>query len=196
MKAKNCCAAVAVGAVVLGCWMVQGASTNELQDDIAPLIRYVVTATNGLKLGILPRTEPIRVEDEIWLFLSLGPPHPRVGSVHAPKDEYLARIELFDTNNVPVPKTELGKKYKLAPLPPWRREVLQTDPRSHGRRYSWPLSYQWHKFLEFPPPAKLFRIEAPGRYHLRMEFQLYDVRYTNRTGVRFPPVELPVIRSD
>lgn len=196
MKAKKCCAAAAFGIVVLGCWLAQGASTNELKDEVAPYIRHVVTATNGLKLGILPRTQTIRVEDEIWLFLSLSPPHQRVGYVYAPQDEYLARFELLDTNNVPVPKTVLGNKYKLAPLPPWSREVLQTDPRSHGRRYDWPLSYQWHMFLRFPPPAKLFRIEAPGTYRLWMNFQVYEKQRTNRIVVRFPPIEVPVIRSD
>jgi len=193
---------------VLGCSVMYGSPTNQPSDEISRHIRYSVTATNGLQLGVAVRASATnRTDQEIWLWFSREEEGTSV--VYVPTDERLVRVELYDTNNVPLSKTAEGKKYKFAPLLRWDKSLVRQHQRTpqawyvpKGRSVAQSeqgertFYWEWSKFLALPPPTRLFKIEQPGTYRLVMEFQVFEKHGTNKNVVRFPPLEIPVVRAD
>gem|GEM_PF-3399386 len=188
--------------------MARGEATNDLRDEISQYICYSVTATNGLKLGVVAGPSGTNtVDDEVWLFFSLE--REGILPVYVPRDEYLVRIELFDSHNLPLPKTTAGRSYQLAPRLKWDKSRVRLHQRSpqlwpvwkgrsvaHSAEGQSPFYREWTEFLKFPPPSQLFRIEKVGAYRLVMEFQVFVKKGVEKPVVRFPPLEIPVVRSD
>jgi hypothetical protein len=156
-----------------------------------------VQLTNGLTLGL----SAIRVgtgtnTTEIPLGLILKDPVRTSSTIYTPKDEYLARMKLYDSNNVPVVKTALGRKYgqKFDELSHWDRKFAS---RPHGRPAMVPIGQDWEYACVLPAVSQLFDITKPGVYRLEMEVQvmvLYLGKHQVRQISRFPPIKLNVVK--
>ena len=171
--------------------------TNGYADN---LDKYIVSAqsTNGLVLGItvidfqggkdtvdLPRQlvfkAPINTRSVFFI----------------PKEEYLAKIELYDSNNNPVTKTELGSRYGIN-FNDIYWDIAKFAKRPHSQTN---VSDAWSFGCDLPKTSDLFVITKPGKYRLKLEVQimLYALDTTKkqtRQILRFPPVEITVTKPE
>ena len=158
--------------------------------------KYIVSvqSTNGLALGItiidtkdgqdtidLPRQ---------WLFKSPTNTH---SMLFMPKEEYLVRMELYDSSNNPVAKTELGKKYGES-FDDIYWDINKYAKRPHGHTK---VSDTWSFGYDLPKTSELFVVTKPDEYRLKLEVQimLYFLDMTKRQTrqiIRFPPIEIKV----
>lgn len=109
--------------------------------------------------------------------------------------EYAYQVEMFDTNGIAVPRTELGKQvgskfldYNPTSSKHINIERMLVDRKDHGSTL----------FVLFCP-TDFFKITKPGSYTLRIRFQILAFPdtgpnrgdYTN-VLVRFPPLNYPL----
>ena len=132
--------------------------------------------------------------NEIYLFLA--PLHPRA--------YHLCRVEMTDTNGQPHAKTPIaielnanfwtqtnvfnaGELKKLKPE--WKHLTPNiASPRSFGG-----IAHHFYK------PEQLFKIEKPGKYILKLEFQVIKaVEYRPGAAayvITFPPIEIQIVKN-
>ena len=176
------------------CQHVSGKDTNDY--DHGKYIHYLVTATNGLKIGsfsgdLLSPTNP--TDRPIELLFSMP---DKVGWVYQPKKEYFGFFVLYDATNHSVPKTALGTSYKLTKIPRWDNEFMQLTRM--GNQYV-PINIDAHDgwstgAIDLPSAAQLFKLEKPGSYRLVLEAQVFLKEGARKDIVRFPPLEIPLIK--
>ena len=113
-------------------------------------------------------------------------------------------MQLLDQNGSKVPPTALGATLgsRFSELTGYSSEIAEKIPANgsnsehpHVRNLR-PDAYAGEKF---PPPEQLFKIVDSGRYSLRLEFQVFEVKRkgTNYTHnlIHIPPIEVPVIKQ-
>jgi hypothetical protein len=116
-----------------------------------------------------------------------------------PECAYL--VELLDTNGIVVPKTKLGKKvgtkffdFDAVPRKDVKVRHLHVDKRGEPAAVDY-LFYPYHV-------SDLFQIKNPGRYTLRIWFQMLAFPrtgpnrrdYTNNL-IRFPPLDYQLVKA-
>jgi hypothetical protein len=128
--------------------------------------------------------------------------------------EYAYQVELFDTNGIAIPKTEAGKKVGT--------KFLDFNTNSFVLRSSGPEGYSgpggrfgvkaqmtivrekaWpYEMLLIFRPSDLFKIEKPGKYVLRIRFQVIAFPRTGikrgdytKNLIRFPPLDYPLTKD-
>jgi hypothetical protein len=114
--------------------------------------------------------------------------------------EYAYQVELFDTNGVAMPKTDLGKKAgtKFFDFDSTAYEKGITIKHLHAQKIG--------EVTDSPflfRPSDLFKVEKPGNYTLRIRFQILAFPrtgpnhgdYTNDL-IRFPPLDYPLVKSE
>ena len=124
----------------------------------------------------------------------------KAARIYVPKDEYLGQFTLYNSNNIPLPKTVLGESFKLKTDLHWDRKSVRQIYNTGGMvPEPWPLSNggwgvehlqngksraiyttSWSRPLELPSPSQLFKIEKPGKYRLVLEIQVFLQTGTNR----------------
>lgn len=161
--------------------------------------KYIVSvrATNGLTLGvdvIDAKLGTNSTEVPVGLVFK-APANINESELFMLKNEYIARLELYDSNNHPVAKTKLGSEYgRKFDKAQWGIKEYSNNPHGPtGAKNTW----TWGEML--PKTAELFAVNEPGTYRLKLEAQvmvLYlDVaKKETRQIVRFPPVEIMVTR--
>lgn len=162
-------------------------------DDVDKYIASV-QATNGLALGIsiIDRKLGTNTTEQPVDLVFKAPPNA-TSELFMLKDEYVARIELYDDNNRLVAKTQLGSKLgRNFDEVSWDIKKFASHP--HGPIHP-KDAWAWGKSL--PRISELFALERPGIYYLKVEAQVM-VEYLDMTKkqtrqiVRFPPVEITV----
>jgi len=121
------------------------------------------------------------------------------------KPEFAWQVELFDTNGVAVPKTAAGKnagtkfldfglktavvRSTLGPEPNAQHWVAMEKSMSRGG-------------LLLFRPSDFFKIEKPGKYTLRIRFQILTFPRTGPTSgdytnnlIRFPPLDYTLVKK-
>lgn len=123
--------------------------------------------------------------------------------------EYAYRVELFDATGIAIPTTDAGKRVGIKFLDfDTNSFVLKgTGPDSaHGveaqtifaDRKVWP-----YEMLIMFSPSHLFKIEKPGKYTLRLRFQILafpqigpNRQLGNIDLIRFPPLDYPLVKAE
>jgi len=172
------------------------------------LEKYIVTvgATNGLTLGVTildPRFGTNTTELPIGLLFKA--PTNTHSALYLPQEEYLARLELYDSSNSPVAKTALGSKYgKSFDDLYWDLKKFATPPNGWHPSEMFTPDDKWDSMSwggRLPKISDLFAITKPGTYRLKLEVQIM-LRFLNtsdkptRQILRFPPVEISVIKPE
>lgn len=196
---------------------------NQTNDDIS----YIETKTvDGFSIGItdyygLTNTPTDRgLCFSIWTTNEVGAANQiivtnAVSVIFPTQPENAYQVELFDTNGVAIPKTEVGKKagskffdFNTNSFVVWstggysgpggwfgvkvksQREVVTTKAREPQG--------QMHIIFR---PSDLFMIDKPGNYKLRISFQIIAFPRTgpNRGEyktelIRFPPLDYPLTK--
>jgi len=176
------------------------AQSSRLTNRHPELEKYISTvrATNGLTLGIsIIRLTIGTNSTELPVEFEFKAPSTTNSMLFMPKDEYLVRMELYDSNNVVVPKTELGTKYgKSFDDIYWDIGKFAKSP--HGPTI---VKDAWSWGRQLPKISDLFILTKSGAYHLKLEVQVM-LYYLNmkekqtRQILRFPPVEISVINPE
>ena len=179
--------------------------TNIIAVDFEKNIHYIVVATNGLKLGFFSYTQPpYSVEQAVELSFISFPKSS--GPVYLPKNEYVGRFTLYDTNNLPVPKTALGESFNLKSDLQWNSKLMRQsgtgtngqapDPWHEYSDNEWILYKGWTRLADFPKINELFQIQKSGNYRLVLEVQIFLSTMGNKAIVHFPPLEIPVVQPE
>ena len=157
-----------------------------------------VQASNGIGFGILiiDMRTATNTTDLPISFLFRAPTNT-ASELFILKDEYLARINLYDASNHPVKKTKMGAKYGTKfDKAEWGINKYSSQP--HG-----PVICRdsWMGGLLLPKISELFDLREPGVYRLKVEAQamlmyLDMSKKQVRQIVRFPPVEIMVTRPN
>lgn len=159
------------------------------------------TATSGLTLGVDILDYGIGTNTtELPIGLIFKAPANTQSAFYLPQEEYLARLELYDSNNHAVTKTKLGAQYgQLFDELYWDIGKFATPhngghPKMITVRDEWD-SRSWGCNLQ--KVSDLFTITEPGQYRLKVEVQIM-LLYLNtkekqvRQISRFPPIEIMV----
>ncbi len=164
------------------------------------LEKYIpcVHSTNGLTLGVgIIRLTTGTNTTELPIDLIFKAPTNGHCTLYVPKDEYLVRLGLYDSNNCPVAKTDLGSKYgRYFDDLHWDL-TLANQPHGHPQMRF--IGDTWSSATMLPKTADLFMISKPGQYRLKVEVQillLYLQEKQVREIVRFPPVDIAVTRPE
>lgn len=144
-------------------------------------------------------------------------PTQRVRVIFPNQPENAYQVELFDTNGIPVPKTETGKKVgtKFFDFNTISFLIRATGPGGYSgpggesgvkaqgagvTKRAWEPRGQ---MLLIFRPSDLFDIEKPGRYTLRIRFQIIVFPRTGPQGthyktelIRFPPLDYPLMQPN
>jgi hypothetical protein len=98
---------------------------------------------------------------------------------------YICFGDLLDERGTPVPRSKAGKSFgnRFFDIPLDANKVecrLTQTTAGHS----------------LPPPAKLFEIDKPVTYTLRLQFQVYHKFAKDKPAVlvRFPPIDYPVYK--
>ena len=161
--------------------------------EMAKHIRYIVSATNGIKMGVLllSSSPTNTVEEPIWL--SFSATNEDGACLYIPTDEHLGDISLFDTNNVPMEKTVEGEKFRYLAVDHWDRSIVRQHHITGGRAPDpWIISKDWSRPLELPSPARLFKVEKQGDYRLVLDIHVFLKNGTNKDSIHFPVLIYPV----
>jgi len=164
--------------------------------DLDPYVYHSVSSTNGLILGIGSWPESIGYNDktlnaESPFFISFSLPGSGK-AVYIPLNEYLGQFNLYDTNNRPLPKTQLGSSFKLGNDLHWNEKIVRQN--GSGEATPWNVHDGWSRTFDLPSPSELFEIKKPGTYRLVLEIQVFLKTGINKDLVRFPPLEIPIIK--
>ena len=208
MKTKRNYITGLLSVFVLASFSARASDTNVIFD-VGEHVHYSVTTTNEVKLGFCFFSYPPSfgttntVEQPIELVFSL----PKEAScIYVPKNEYVGKFTLYNSNNIPLPKTALGESFKLKANLQWD-EKLMRQPGSGTRSGSpepwwnhsddeWIHFDGWSRPLDFPKISQLFKIEKPGKYRLVLEVQVFLNTRGKEELVCFPPLEIPVIQPE
>jgi hypothetical protein len=171
--------------------------TNTLPDFVWPAVKSPVMG--GFCVGVAgwPNTTNTTADD--WLnFLPWTTNNNTVWIAVPAEPEYAYKIELLDTNGLSVSKTPRGKKAG------GKFDDFDAHPSKHGIQVKRLTAHRMDGPTESPRlfrAADMFEIEKPGRYILRVQFQILVFprtgagrgAYTNEL-IRFPPLEYPIIK--
>ena len=165
--------------------------TNAVQIDIGQYVTNFVSDTNGFKIGTFFANLPITNTTDQPIALAFA--GPSGSAVLLPKDEYFARIMLYDASNHPVAKTELGERFKLAGNIQWDKKYLRSRPDS-PRYFILRPQFTVLALMDLPSAAQMFKIYKPGKYRLVVEAEVCNViRPGQKQTVRYPPLEIPLV---
>ena len=192
----NGCLIVVLASVLCVCQRAPGKDTNNFDNE--KYIHFFVTATNGLKMGsysgdLLSPTNPTDRPMDICFSLP-----GKTAWVYQPKEEYFGLFVLYDATNHLVAKTTSGSSYNLMKIPSWDKNFMHLTRM--GEQYI-PINIDAHdgwsgRFIRLPSAAELFKIEKPGNYRLVLEAQVFLKQGARKDIVRFPPLEIPLIKLD
>src|ERR1051326_7424644 len=116
-------------------------------------------------------------------------------TLHVPVNpSFKCRIDLFDSEGKPIPKTKLGETYgrrftELRPIYEDKKQTIFREMDLHLRT----VGGVGTSGYPLPSPAELFAIKNQGTYRLKLQFQV--LRPIQRAGkikierVRFAPIE-------
>jgi len=123
--------------------------------------------------------------------------------------EYAYQVELLDTNGTAMPKTRLGEQVgrrffaldtTFSSEGAQLRRAYATDKPGFPSQYLFFPSKPGHGGRPVYSPNDLFDIKKPGRFTLRIQFQIIVRTGTgkNKTAhiVRFPPLDYPLVKLD
>ena len=159
---------------------------------------------SGMAPGANTSTNKTSTDDAIiYVIWTTGNP----AWVALPADpEYAFRIELLDTNGLPVPKTEACNSiginfYEFGPKNKVKVKHYHANRRGRGVALSYLLLPADPRGSPWPDRASdLFKIPGPGRYTLRVWFQILAFPTTGpgrkdytRDLIRFPPLDYPLV---
>jgi hypothetical protein len=118
--------------------------------------------------------------------------------------EQAFRIELLDTNGLPVPKTDVCRKIGTKFYDFGQKDKVKhfhVNKKGKGTAAPYLLLPDDPRALPWPNrPSDLFKIPGPGRYTLRIWFQIVAFPSTGpgrkdytRDLIRFPPLDYPLV---
>ena len=187
---------------------------NLQADQDHPSIDFVETkVVDGFFIGVTDEfghtnTSPdLKLCFSIWTTNKTWAPN-NLHAVFPTQPEYAYQVELFDTNGIAVPKTDVGKKvgtrfldfdinsFVLRSTGPDKTNGVDSQ-RILVSEKVWP-----YEMLTIFRPSDLFKIEKPGDYILQIRFQILTFRRTgpNRGDntndlIRFPPFNYPLVKQ-
>lgn len=193
-----------VFAFVLLSWKASATQTNEEPDfvEINAIESKVVDGfyvglygVNSAGVGSTNNTSP---DDEL-IYVLWAMNGPMLCVVPAQR-EYAYKVELLNSNGVPMPKTAIGKrvgtefsdfdaKFYLKGIP-----IKHLRANKEGHPVETPILFR---------PSDLFKVDKPGKYTLRIRFQILAFPKTGpgrrdftNDLIRFPPLDYPLVQSN
>ncbi len=133
--------------------------------------------------------------------------------VHLPKNEYFCYAQMFDSANKAVPLRwsfrNMGKHYFDLKYPsteePWDaiKEVILIRPPHGTQAAAAETVFAGRKSAEsrtFSPLEDIFQLRKPGKYNVRLQFQVYERIYKGGQTFlykleRFEPLEFSVTKE-
>lgn len=180
--------------VVASSWLLHcsGSDTNNFQGYFA-----TVQTTNGLTLGVSLLGPDGTNSTESPIELDFKAPVGARSVLFVPKEEYLARLHLWDASNIPAPTTTLGTNYGRS-FGDLYYDIKKFASQPHGPRGP---GDSWQVATRLPKLSDLFELPKPGRYRLRLEIQVL-LQYLDTRGpqvrqvVRFQPPDVWVVKPE
>ena len=172
-------------------------ATNTLPDFVWPAMKSPTIDGFCVGIGGWPNTTNTTIDD--WLvFLPWTTQSNKVWIVVPAEPEYAYKIDLLDTNGLSLPKTPPGKRTGS------KFDEFDAHPLKHGIGIKRLTAGKMDGVTSSPllfRAADMFKIEKPGRYVLRVQFQILVFprtgvgrgAYTNKL-IRFPPLDYPLVK--
>jgi hypothetical protein len=190
MNPKLTIAAIAAFTGALGMFASEPATNHALPAFVWPAVKSPIIDGFCVGLGGWPRINDTTTDD--WLVFLPWTTNNQTVLITVPAEpEYAYKIELLDTNGLSVPKTWRGSRAGS------KFDDFDAHPSKHGIAIKHLGAHKMDGVTESPQlfrAADMFNIQKPGRYTLRVRFQILVFprtgvgrgAYTNEL-IRFPP---------